>query len=340
MVLRHIVKGRGNMVAATVWGRVGAASAAVCAVVAGCSSPQSQPPQSQPPAQATATDSVAASTPAKVAHLTGNENAITFDFIYPDGDAHWTDEAKASLNDAADAVAAYLVVPKPVTITYRVAEDNEPGHLAQASSDRVDEEEPGYFRTVVQQKLITGEDANGDKPDGDIDVNWNSNWALGDDVAEGDDDAGTSRQDDFKATIMHELAHTLGFDTNIQGPGSAPVKNHPTFDSFVVNAEGAKVINDDYTFNTAFDPNLTGGNGGLYFGGPNAMAAYDGKPVPLSTDPTWSVSNVTHLDGRTFTGPNKKMMNPGDDGDGAEVRVLSPIELGILEDLGYTLAPH
>jgi hypothetical protein len=39
-----------------------------------------------------------------------------------------------------------------------------------------------------------------------------------------------------------------------------------------------------------------------------------------------------------FTGETKKMMNPGDDGDGAEVRVLSPVELGILEDLGYTVA--
>jgi hypothetical protein len=327
------------MVAAMVWVRVGAASAAMCVVAAGCSSTQIQP-QVQAPQPSTA-DSVAASTPAKVSQLTGsNENAITFDFIYPDGDPHWTDEAKASLNDAANTVAAYLVAPKPVTLTYKVAEDNEPGHLAQASSERVDEESPGYFRTVVQQKLITGEDANGDKPDGDIDVNWNSNWALGDDIPAGDDDAGTSRPDDFKATIMHELVHTLGFDTNIQGPGSAPVKNRPTFDSFVVNADGAKVISDDDTFNTAFEPNLTGGNGGLFFGGPKAMAAYDGKPVPLSTDPTWSVSNVTHLDGRTFTGPTKKMMNPGDDGDGAEVRELSPIELGILEDLGYTVAPH
>ncbi|WP_144418234.1 hypothetical protein [Mycobacterium sp. EPa45] len=319
------------MVAAMVWVRIGAASAAVGVVVAGCSSPRSEP-QAQAP-QSSAEDGATASTPAKVSHLTGNENAIAFDFIYPDGDQHWTDEAKTSLNDAANAVAAYLQVSKPVTIVYKIADDNEPGHLAQASSDRVDDESPGYSRTVVQQKLITGEDANGDQPDGDIDVNWNSNWELGDDV-------GTSGKDDFKATIMHELLHTLGFDTNIQGPGSPPVKNRPIFDRFVVNADGAKVINDDYTFNTAFDPNLTGGNGGLFFGGPNAMAAYGGRPVPLSTDPAWSSSSVTHLDGRTFTGQNKKMMNPGDDGDGPEVRVLSPVELGILEDLGYTVVQH
>ncbi len=96
----------------------------------------------------------------------GSGNAITFDFIYPPdgGDQHWTDEAKASLNDAANAIAAYIVAPKPVTLTYKIADDNEPNHLAQASSDRVDDESAGYFRTVVQQKLITGEDATAISP--------------------------------------------------------------------------------------------------------------------------------------------------------------------------------
>jgi hypothetical protein len=42
------------------------------------------------------------------------------------------------------------------------------------------------------------------------------------------------------------------------------------------------------------------------------------------------------LDTLTYTGDNKKMMNPGDD-PGLGVRVLSPIELGILEDIGYTV---
>ncbi|APE15709.1 hypothetical protein BOH72_11255 [Mycobacterium sp. WY10] len=304
-----------------------AAAAMVCAAAAGCSStaPQAQ----QASGERSVAPQVAAPAPDTHTHLKqGDENTITFDFIYPDGEQRWTDEAKASLNDAANAIAGYLVVPKPVTITYKIAADNEPNHLAQAGSDRIDDESPGYFRTVVQQKLITGEDANGDQPDGDIDVNWNADWTLG-------DDGGADGKDDFKATMMHELVHTLGFDTGISGPGSPQGKNHPTFDSFVVNADGTKVINDDYTFDPVFEPNLTGGSGGLFFGGPNAMAAYDGKPVPLLTEPVWNVGNVAHLNGQVFTGENKKMMNPGDDGEGAEVRVLSPVELGILEDLGY-----
>jgi hypothetical protein len=307
------------MVAALVWVRLVAASAAVCAVAAGCSSAQ---PQAQAP-QRTAADGAVISTPDKPARLRGDENAITFDFIYPDGDPHWTDEAKAALHEAADALVADIEVPKPVTITYKLATDPDPDNLAQASSDR----------TVVQEKLITGVDANGPEPDGDIDINWKADWAFGDDV--------TPDQGDFKAVIMHEMGHTLGFDTNIQGPGSAPVTNRTVFDEFVVNAEGTKVINDDFTFNPEFEPNLTGGDGGLFFGGPHAMAAYDGKPVPLLTDSPWSVSNIAHLNGHVFTDENRKIMNSGNEAtEGPETHVLSPVELGIFEDLGYAVAQH
>ncbi|MCV7179096.1 hypothetical protein [Mycolicibacterium sphagni] len=121
-------------------------SAAVCAVLGGCSSTQAhQEPQGQP----TVANGVVASAPPKLAHLVGDQNAITFDFIYPEGNPHWTDEAKAALNDAADTLAADLVAPKPVTVTYKLSDDDNPDNLAQASSALVDQEAPGYFRTVV-----------------------------------------------------------------------------------------------------------------------------------------------------------------------------------------------
>ncbi|MBI3689876.1 MAG: hypothetical protein HY239_04195 [Mycolicibacterium aromaticivorans] len=226
-------------------------SGALCAVVSGCSSPQPQTQEQVQAPQPTAAASVTVSAPAKVGRpKVGEGNAVTVDFIYPPGEQHWTDEAKAALHEAADALLADIEAPKPVTISYKLGTDENPDNLAQASSDRVNLESPGYFRTVVQQKLITG-------------------------------------------------------------------------------------------FNTAFEPNLTGGDGGLFFGGPNAMAAYDGKPVPLLTDSPWSVSNIAHLNGHVFTDENRKVMNSGNEAtDGPETHVLSPVELGILEDLGYTVVQH
>ncbi len=95
------------------------------------------------------------------------------------------------------------------------------------------------------------------------------------------------------------------------------------------------VITKDFTWDTAFDANLTGGDGGLYFAGPNAVAAYGG-PVPVYTPAEFSNSAVAHLDDDTFTGANQQLMNAFS-GTGPRLRTLSPIELGILKDIGYTV---
>ena len=47
---------------------------------------------------------------------------------------------------------------------------------------------------------------------------------------------------------------------------------------------------------------------------------------------------MSHLDDDAFTGAGEKLMNAVS-GQGNGVRVLSPVELGILADIGYQLAP-
>ena len=95
------------------------------------------------------------------------------------------------------------------------------------------------------------------------------------------------------------------------------------------------MIDDSYQFNTAFNPNLTGGNSGLYFIGNHAVAAYGGA-VPLFTPDPWdSGSSGSHLDDYTFWGTQ---LMEATTGPGRGVRALSPIEQGILQDLGYTVS--
>ena len=66
------------------------------------------------------------------------------------------------------------------------------------------------------------------------------------------------------------------------------------------------------------------------------MAAYGGY-VPLYTPRPWEPgSSTSHLDDDTFTGSQTQLMNAVTD-SGLGIRVLSPIELGILKDLGYTV---
>jgi hypothetical protein len=130
--------------------------------------------------------------------------------------------------------------------------------------------------------------------------------------------------------------HTVGFLSYIDSAGNNTGNEWTTFDSFVVTASGADPIKSNYTWNTAYNTNLTGGAGGLYFGGPNAEAAYGG-PVPLYTPRPWEDgSSVSHLDDSTFTGSKTQLMNAVAD-SGKGVRTLSAIDIGILKDLGYTI---
>ncbi|PRC58227.1 hypothetical protein C6A85_29555, partial [Mycobacterium sp. ITM-2017-0098] len=69
---------------------------------------------------------------------------------------------------------------------------------------------PGFFRTVVQHKLLTGRDANGSKVDGTISGNFKDySWGL-DDVSD--------EEYDFAGTAIHELMHAFGFLSSLEGP--------------------------------------------------------------------------------------------------------------------------
>jgi hypothetical protein len=228
-------------------------------------------------------------------------------------------------------VAVYFLVTAPVVIDYDVTGENNPtrgASLASAGSNFVSDD-PGFWRTVVQNKLLSGVDSNGAAADGEITWNWAYSWSLGDTVD------GASY--DFDATALHELLHSFGFLSNVDEAGENTGQQWTLLDSFIVNSDGRKPIGTDFRWNTAFDPRLTGDSGGLYFGGSNAVAAYDDQYVPLFTPSVWEDgSSMSHLDDATFTGSNQKLMNAAT-GTGLGVRVLSPFELGILTDIGYVV---
>ena len=282
----------------------------------------------------TVTDGYGGSTPVDVtvpvAALVTDTAMVTYVFNYVDGVQYWSADAINALQYAADRLASYIVVSQPVTLTFDVTAVDEPdsGTLAATGSD-LSGSGSGYFYTVVQEKLIQGLDSNGSLADGAIDVNFGIPWAYGDTV--GSDDY------DFVSTMMHELMHAYGFLSYIDDVGYNDGRQWPVFDSFVTDQNGTLVINGSYRFKTAFNTNLTGGNGGLYFSGTNAVAAYGGL-VPIYTPDPWeSGSSGSHVDDYTFSGSDAMLMNAYSD-SGLGVRVLSPVEQAILEDLGYTVS--
>lgn len=256
--------------------------------------------------------------------------SVTFDWASGSGSQYWTAGNMAALNTAATRLSSYIVVAAPVTITTTLIGQNNPNSNFLASSySNFSSGSAGYYGTLVQSEILTGVDVNGGAAESQLTWNFAYPWALGDTVA--------GNQYDFQSVAMHEIMHSLGVLSGIGSPGSTDT-NWSIYDSFLSTSNGTAVINPDYTWNTAYNANLTGGNGGLYFNGPNAVAVYGG-PVLLYTPGTWaSGSSVTHLNATPVkpTGTTAYLMDPSD-GYGLGVRVITPVEIGILRDLGYTI---
>ena len=262
-----------------------------------------------------------------------NQNAIDFDFSYNDPEGYFTADAKEALYQSAKRLSVYFLVDQKTVLTYTVkSEYIEDGYLASAFSGWSGDE-PGFSGSVVQEKLINGLDTNGEAADGDISWNWAYNWGYYPSV--GDD------QYDFTSTVMHELLHSFGWIAGIARPGGNDGDAWYTYAQFVTTKDGDSPINPEtFAWNSDYDPYLTGYGGGMYFTGANALAAFGGRPVPLYTPAVWSGgSSISHLDDDTFAGPNHVMMDHAAASMGRDNIALSPVELGILKDLGYTVVP-
>jgi len=256
--------------------------------------------------------------------------SISFNFVYSTGSQYWSAESRSALQAAANTLSSRIVVNAPVTLTYTVVGENTPnGQFLASALSTFSSSSPGYYGTVVQKKILTSVDANGATADSRITWNFAYPWALGDTVA--------NNQYDFQAVAIHELVHTFGFQSGIGDPASID-RNWTTYDTFLSTSNGTSVIGGDYVWDANYTANLTGGGGGLYFDGPNAVLAYGG-PVPIYTPGTWIAgSSVSHLDPAHAPVGTTYVMDPSDV-YGPGVRVFTPVEVGILTDLGYTVSP-
>lgn len=260
-----------------------------------------------------------------------NQGAITFGFRFLNELQAWPPNWQAALWDAANRASAYVMVTKAVRLIYDVDTSFVPGGFDSYATSALVSAAPGFHRTVVQQKLLTGIDANGDDVADGV-INWNAalSYGLGNSVDPTRADAVT--------TAMGLVLNTMGWTSWMVGAGGNVGTAWSTFDQHVTTRDDRSPIREgSLTFDPAFDPYLTGYYGGLYFSGENAVAANGGLPVPL-----WTPSNfvptrsVTSLDGNVYWGANRLVMNQVFV-RGTGPRELSAIERAVLKDLGYTV---
>ena len=249
-------------------------------------------------------------------------SGVTFSFIYGTGSQYWSTDARNALQQAAYSLASYVVAARPVNVTYDVTAFSDGSDTLASAISYITGSGSGFFPTFVQQKIQTGVDANGSLADGEIDWNFGQPWGYG---------SVSGSQYDFTSTAMHELLHTFGFLSYIDpDPAYASDTQWTTFDQFIVTGAGAPVIS-----RSTFQWNGTYSD--LYFNGSIAVAVYGGL-VPLYSPSQYDAgSSISHLRDSTFVGSNEKLMNSRVSA-GPGIRTVSPLELGILKDLGYTVS--
>ena len=183
----------------------------------------------------------------------------------------------------------------------------------------------GSNTEVVRTKVITGNDANGAASDGMININlgvyfqFDPNATV--DFANG--------QIDLFSVIQHEVTHALGFQS------FAPSGFASKFDTFLTTTGGTPFVSGGVLNTDAVQDALANG---AFFVGANAVTAYGGS-VPISGPD----GLLNHLDTFAFSSPevpqNALMLCCGGLNVQFEPRDYNATEVGILADLGYTLAP-
>ena len=265
-------------------------------------------------------------------------------YLFPFRIQRWDEEAEVALEWAAINLADQFVPDQTITLTFTATAQYLRGDNLASAGSPLTGTGGGFFPTVVQSRIQTGSPSvtkDGEPvPDGNVNVNFFQDWGYFGEVE--------ADQFNYETTIMHEMLHAYGFLSTVGPAGKNGGANEAwsLFDKYITDNAGTPAISPTtYTWDTAFDPNLTGGDGGLFFYGTNEALAFDGNPVPLYTPTKWAQgSSVTHLDDDYFNNKTDRndpryvqLMNANDSPGPSGPDYLSSIEIGILKDLGYTM---
>ncbi|MDP3148079.1 MAG: hypothetical protein Q8N83_03010 [Ignavibacteria bacterium] len=202
------------------------------------------------------------------------------------------------------------------------------------------------YPIALAERLLES-NLNGDGYDIQLTINCHDsiNWYYGTDGIPHED------QPDLVTTVLHEIAHGLGYfdsysvagDNGYKGFSGYPIDaaSHPTiYDIFVASGGHHPATNfliNDPNGSTQLKTNLISNN--IYFSGENAWVqnGYDSLPklyAPTSWEPG---SSIAHLDEDSYPSGNRNsLMTPKT--DMAEV-IHSPGEVGlaVLKDLGWSI---
>ncbi|MBE9165913.1 DUF4347 domain-containing protein, partial [Tychonema sp. LEGE 06208] len=192
---------------------------------------------------------------------------------------------------------------------------------------------------------LAGTDLNGTSPEIDVRVNNNPSasfsglsWYFGTDANPG------ANQTDLVTTLLHEIAHGMGFIGSFrfdsatgQGISVDTINNYPSiYTRFIENGSGQK-ITDTVLFpvpSVALGNQLISNN--LFFNGPKAVAGNGGTKLNIEAPNIFYSQSIDHLDEATYGNGSNSLMTARQ-GLGVAIYNPGPLTLGILEDIGWKL---
>ncbi len=266
---------------------------------------------------------------------TASAGTITWNVTYNDvvnstnvgfADATFGATRQATFQAVLDYVGSVLDASGSVDFVVGNSQMDGSGFLASAGTY--------YFTTPARfdsgalfQHANTGTDPIANKEDAyatfDFGYNWNSDTGS---VAAG--------EFDLFSVALHEVAHALGFLSLVQADGTSVIsKGDPgvfsIYDSFLQRGNGTALFGTGGDFlGSAAD--LTSND--VFFSGTNAEAANGGNPVPVYAPSTFSAgSSIAHVDNGVTSVMNYSIAT------NVQKRTFSAIDLGILQDIGWTL---
>ena len=291
--------------------------------------------------------------PPPMQQLSRNGNFLTMEqsqFIVVTYDG-FTDEAMEAFQYAVDIWNSLIRTPVPIRIDASFTDFGgfEDGSIILGGARPADWKSRSL--NLWAPEALADKRAGRDLTDGEPDIiarfnnHEDANWYFGTD---GNTPSGKT---DFVSTVLHEIAHGLGFFsfarveeraiarfTSFSETGKLRGGNPALpyiYDFFVENGSGTTIMSSpDPSFD--LENQLTSND--LFWNGKKGVEANGGILPQLYAPSSWEQgSSYTHLDEITFPAGNANaLMTPGLDNQEA-IHNPGPITLGMLEDMGWTI---
>ncbi len=252
---------------------------------------------------------------------------------------NWPQDAQDGFQAVMDIWGSILNITQTVTVFACYQPDADPTTLASAAPVTSPDTFTGAPITnttyaVALANQLAGTDLNGTDFEIDANVNSQITWYF-----KGDTNV-PANQFDFVSTMLHEVAHGLGFldstgfDCN-GVPNTGCYQVPPTiYDRFMFNGTGDQLIDTNIFNNDSVSLGNQLISDNLFFVGTNATRLNNAtSPGLYAPNPYAFGSSIGHLDDNIF--PTALMASAT--GPGLSSRFPTPATLGILQDIGWSV---